>query len=138
MPSLEPTRPAGEPLGRRVAKLRAELGWTQADLAERLAISRTALSHIEAGTSVPGERTVTLLAGIFKVEPWELVDGTDYPVAKAERLPLVTARYTETELLLRLFAAGAVDDGVLREHLARTHDPREREALERALRPRPR
>src|SRR3954447_18468783 len=36
-----------ELLGKRVAALRAGLGWTQQDLADRLAISRVAVSHIE-------------------------------------------------------------------------------------------
>ena len=91
-----------EHLGRRIAKLRAELGWTQQELAGRLAISRTALSHLEGGVSVPGERTVTLLAGLFKLEPHELVAGTAYPSAKAERLPPVATRHTEVELQLAL------------------------------------
>ncbi|MDQ3385250.1 MAG: helix-turn-helix domain-containing protein [Actinomycetota bacterium] len=91
-----------EHLGRRIAKLRADLGWTQQELAGRLAISRTALSHLEGGVSVPGERTVTLLAGLFKVEPYELVAGTAYPSAKAERLPSVATRHTEVELQLAL------------------------------------
>ena len=78
-----------ELLGHRIAKHRAALGWTQVELAERVGISRVALSHIEAGISNPGERTVALLAGVFKVEPHELVAGTDYPQAKAERLPVV-------------------------------------------------
>jgi len=91
-----------EKLGRRIADRRAVLGWTQSDLADRLGISRVAVSHLEAGMSQPGERTVALLAGVFKVEPRELVDGTDYPVGKAERLPLVAARYTEVELQLAL------------------------------------
>ena len=92
----------GEGLGRRIAAFRAKLGLTQHELADRLAISRTAVSHLEAGMSVPGERTVVLLAGLFKVEPRELVAGTSYPLAKAERLPAVAARYTEVEMLLAL------------------------------------
>lgn len=92
------------PLGKRIAALRAELGWTQQDLAERVGISRVALSHLEVGLTVPGERTIALLAGIFKVEPHELVAGTNYPIAKAERLPVVVTRYTEVELQLRLLA----------------------------------
>src|SRR5687767_12855279 len=91
-----------ENLGRRVARLRAELGWTQQELAERLAVSRAAVSHLEAAMSTPSERTVALLAGVFKLEPRELVAGTSYPEAKAERLPTVAARYTEVELQLRL------------------------------------
>ena len=92
------------PLGKRIASLRAELGWTQQDLAERVGISRVALSHLEVGLTVPGERTIALLAGIFKLEPHELVTGTDYPIAKAERLPVVVTRHTEVELQLRLLA----------------------------------
>ena len=91
-----------ENLGRRIADLRAKLGWTQQELAERVGISRVAVSHLEAGMSDPGERTVALLAGVFKLEPHELVAGTTYPVAKADRLPLVAARYTEVELQLAL------------------------------------
>ena len=91
-------------LGQRIAALRAGRGWTQQELAERLAISRVALSHLEAGMSTPGERTIALLAGLFKLEPHELVEGTNYPMAKAERLPVVVCRYTEVELQLRLLA----------------------------------
>jgi transcriptional regulator with XRE-family HTH domain len=94
-----------EHLGRRVAVHRAKAGLTQQELAERLGVSRVAVSHIEAGLSEPGERTVTLLAGVFKLEPHQLVAGTTYPRAKADRLPLVAARYTEVEHQLSLLAA---------------------------------
>lgn len=72
---------------------------TQQELADRIAVSRTAVSHLEAGMTVPSERTIVLLAGAFKIEPRDLVAGTLYPQAKAERLPPVAARYTELELL---------------------------------------
>lgn len=94
-----------EQLGKRIARLRTQQGWTQQALAERLAISRVAVSHLEMDISVPSERTVTLLAGLFKLEPPELVEGTLYPQAKAERLPLVTCRYTEVEMELALLQA---------------------------------
>jgi transcriptional regulator with XRE-family HTH domain len=89
-------------LAQRIARLRCRLGWTQQELADRLAISRVAVSHLELGISIPSERTVVLLAGVFHLEPHELVDGTAYPEAKAERLPLVAARYTEVELQIAL------------------------------------
>lgn len=89
-------------LGRRIAELRACIGLTQQEIAERLGISRVAVSHIEAGMSVPSERTVVLLAGLFKVEPHELVQGTRYPLAKAERLPPIATRHTDVELQLAL------------------------------------
>jgi transcriptional regulator with XRE-family HTH domain len=123
-------------LGRRIARLRRELGWTQQELADRLAISRVAVSHVESGVSVPSERTITLLAGVFKLEPVDLVADTDYPVAKAERLPVTAARYTEVELQLRLHAATPDDPAWperLRLLLELAHDPRERAALKRAL-----
>jgi transcriptional regulator with XRE-family HTH domain len=96
---------AEEALGKRIARLRTQIGWTQQLLADRLAISRVAVSHLEMGVSVPSERTVTLLAGLFKLEPLELVEGTSYPQAKAEHLPFVTCRYTEMELQLALLQA---------------------------------
>src|SRR5881398_1940501 len=76
--------------------------WTQADLAARLAVSRVAVSHFEMGLALPSERTIVLLAGLFKLEPHELVAGTSYPAAKRERLPSVACRYTELELQLAL------------------------------------
>ncbi|MFN8566583.1 MAG: helix-turn-helix transcriptional regulator [Kouleothrix sp.] len=83
--------------GARIARLRAARGWTQEQLAERLAASRVAVSHFEMGLALPSERTVVLLAGLFKLEPHELVAGTSYPPAKAERLPAAACRYTEAE-----------------------------------------
>ena len=93
---------APEALGARIARLRARRGWTQEALAARLAISRVAVSHFEMGLALPSERTVVLLAGLFKLEPDELVAGTSYPAAKAERLPAVACRYTEVELQVAL------------------------------------
>ena len=88
-----------ERLGQRIAEVRRKHGMTQQQLADRLAISRVAVSHVESSLSVPSERTVTLIAGLFKVEPWELVRDTDYPLARAERLPAVVARHTQAELI---------------------------------------
>jgi transcriptional regulator with XRE-family HTH domain len=136
-----------ESLGQRIAKHRAALGWTQAELAERVAISRVALSHIEAGISTPGERTVALVAGVFKLEPHDLVGGTDYPAAKAERLPVVATRYTEVEHQLSLLDAQlavcandahrtrieADARAHLRALLEGSHDPRERARLRARL-----
>jgi len=126
-----------ESLGRRIATRRNELGWTQQELADRLGVSRAAVSHLEGGLNVPGERTVTILAGLFKCEPHELVAGTSYPVAKAERLPVVACRYTEVELQLRLLAdaveGGHADPALWGPRLARlaktAHDGREAKAI---------
>jgi transcriptional regulator with XRE-family HTH domain len=91
-----------ETIGKRIARLRQEWGFTQEQLAERVAISRVAVSHIEMDISLPGERTVTLLAGVFKCTPPELAAETTYPLAKAERLPAFACCHTELELQLML------------------------------------
>src|SRR5215210_3690942 len=106
MKSWEPMWPGRPPepnsLGQRIAGLRAGRGWTQQQLADRLGVSRVAVSHLETDINSPGERTVALLAGLFRMEPHDLVAGTSYPAAKADRLPLVVARWTEVEHRLAL------------------------------------
>lgn len=132
-----------ETLGRRIARLRADRSWTQTELAERVGISRVAVSHLEADINTASERTVTLLAGLFRLEPHELVHATTYPSAKAERLPVVACRYTEVELHLRLLDQDLeADDGRRLDHWPdrlhilskEAHDPAERRAVDAALR----
>jgi transcriptional regulator with XRE-family HTH domain len=94
-----------EEIGKRIAQLRQQHGWTQQTLADRLAISRVAVSHIEMDISVPGERTIALLAGLFKMPPHELVTGTTYPKAKSDRLPRIVCMYTELEKDIALLSA---------------------------------
>lgn len=95
-------KPMQETIGKRIAYLRQEKGWTQQHLADRIAISRVAVSHIEMDLSVPSERTITLLAGLYKMTPYELVEGTTYPPAKIERLPFIVCCYTDLELDLEI------------------------------------
>ncbi|MBI2710390.1 MAG: helix-turn-helix transcriptional regulator [Actinobacteria bacterium] len=137
-------------MGQRIAALRAGRGWTQQQLADRLGVSRVAVSHLETDINTPGERTVALLAGLFRVEPHDLVAGTSYPVAKRDRLPLVVARWTEVEHRLSLLerdldwlARAAVADGAavlagwvteLEALEAAAVDPEERSAVADARR----
>jgi transcriptional regulator with XRE-family HTH domain len=86
-----------ETLGARLGRLRLAQSLTQQELADRIAVSRVAISHFEMDLAVPSERTIALLAGVFKQDPLALVSGTYYPPGKAERLPPVVARYTEIE-----------------------------------------
>lgn len=130
MDTWEPTWPGRPPgpgsLGQRISVLRAERGWTQQQLADRLGISRVAVSHLETDLNTPSERTVAILAGLFRLEPHDLVAGTSYPMAKADRLPLVVARWTEVEHQLALLErdlewldAGAGDRATAERVLAR-------------------
>jgi hypothetical protein len=59
------------------------------------------ISRIEMELTIP---TFTLLTGIYKLSPLELVEGTTYPTAKAEHLPEVANHYTELELQLALLS----------------------------------
>ncbi|QXC61441.1 helix-turn-helix domain-containing protein [Aquihabitans sp. G128] len=106
MDTWEPTWPGRPPgpgsLGQRISVLRADRGWTQQQLADRLGISRVAVSHLETDLNTPSERTVAILAGLFRMEPHDLVAGTSYPTAKSDRLPLVVTRWTEVEHQLAL------------------------------------
>lgn len=91
-----------ETLGQRIARLRSRRGWTQQQLADRIAASRVAISHFEMGLALPSERTLVLLAGLFRIEPHALIAETQYPEAKADKLPPVAPRYTEVEFQLAL------------------------------------
>jgi transcriptional regulator with XRE-family HTH domain len=127
-------------LGARIARLRGRRGWTQEDLAARLAVSRVAVSHFELGLALPSERTVVLLAGLFRLEPHELVAGTSYPAAKAERLPPVACRYTEAELQVALLRrdlewAARLADGRARTQVIADWRARIAELAERAYDP---
>lgn len=138
-----------ETLGQRIARLRARNGWTQQQLADRIAASRVAISHFEMGLALPSERTVILLAGLFKIEPRELIAATQYPEAKAERLPAVALRYSEAELQIALMRrdlawAARLDATTLAQTAAQWHatlsalhatatDPAEQKLLADAL-----
>jgi transcriptional regulator with XRE-family HTH domain len=89
-------------IGQRIAGLRQQHGWTQESIGERLGISRVAVSHIEADISFPSERTLALFAGLFKMSPHDLVAGTTYPKAKADRLPAFVCSFTHLEMDLLL------------------------------------
>jgi transcriptional regulator with XRE-family HTH domain len=91
-----------EMIGQRIARYRQQNEWTQEQLAERIAISRVAVSHIEMGLSIPNERTITLMASVYKCDPIDLVKDTTYSPAKADRLPLTIAWYTQREQQIAL------------------------------------
>ena len=90
-------------LGRRIAKRRAELGWTQQELADRIAVSRVALSHLETDLTAPlASAPSPCWPACSASSRTSCVAGTTYPAAKADRSPLVVARHTEVELQCRL------------------------------------
>jgi transcriptional regulator with XRE-family HTH domain len=62
-----------ERIGRNVKQLRAERGWTHAELARRAGMHRISVAQIEAGRSV-SLKTLEKLAGALRVKPARLLD----------------------------------------------------------------
>ena len=54
-------------LGDKVKKMREQQGWTQADLARRLELTRASVNAWEMGISIPSTRYIVELARLFHV-----------------------------------------------------------------------
>jgi transcriptional regulator with XRE-family HTH domain len=73
-----PGRPTTKPtpaFGARLAALRQERGWTQADLAQRMGVSVKSVTYYEREVDNPTSRTLSKLAAVFGVEPAVLFGG---------------------------------------------------------------
>ena len=62
-------------IGKNIKKLRQEKGITQEQLAERLHVTRQAVSNWEIGKTQPDIETLTVLAEFFEVTVEELIYG---------------------------------------------------------------
>ncbi len=51
----------------RIADLRTERGWTQADLGQRIGVSRQSINAIETGKFDPSPPVAFRLAGVFSL-----------------------------------------------------------------------
>ena len=72
MPKRDSTLAA---FGRNVARIRAERGFSQDQLAEKAELDRTYLSGIERGVRNPGIKSVLKLCKALRVTPDELCKG---------------------------------------------------------------
>src|SRR5580704_6949496 len=66
MAGRPPTRPA-PPFGKRLAALRKERGWTQPQLAERLATTVKMVTYLERQAKNPTVKTMEQIAQVFGV-----------------------------------------------------------------------
>jgi len=55
-----------ERLGNRLKERRGELGWTQAELAERVGVSRKTVNTVENGVFVPSTLLALKLAAVLE------------------------------------------------------------------------
>ena len=53
-------------LSDKIIKLRKENGWSQEELAERLNVSRQAISRWENGTALPDAQNILQISKLFK------------------------------------------------------------------------
>ncbi len=62
-------------LGARIAALRHDAGWSQAELAQRLKVSTSAVGMYEQGRREPAADTLVALSDIFEVSTDYLLTG---------------------------------------------------------------
>lgn len=97
-----------EKIGKFIRELRKEKGMSQTNLAEKLYLSRNAVSRWENGHNLPDSSTFTLLAEIFDVSTDELLLGKR--IDKKERqnkvseltLTMVDDRHKQNKIIRRL------------------------------------
>ncbi len=61
----------------KLKRLRTEKGMTQAELAEKVIVSRSAVAKWESGLGLPNEQSLNLLAECFDIEPSELLSDPE-------------------------------------------------------------
>ncbi len=77
----------------RIKQLREEKGYTQAELAKQLGITRSSVNAWEMGISVPSTQYVVELASIFKV-------STDYLLGVDTTATIEISGLTDTDIQL--------------------------------------
>jgi len=61
--------------GMKIEQLRTVLGWTQADLAKKVCLTRTSIANIEGGNQRILLHDVEKFAAAFNVSPKQLMKG---------------------------------------------------------------
>ena len=64
-------------IGEKIKELRKQKGWTQEELAEKLFVSRTAVSKWESGKGTPNIDSLKDISAIFSVSIDELLSGEE-------------------------------------------------------------
>ena len=83
-------------IAEKIIKLRKESGWSQEDLAEKLYVSRQAISRWENGTALPDAQNILQISKLFHVTTDYLLNE-DY---ESDRdIPAVKTATAETEAL---------------------------------------
>ena len=94
-------------LSQKLKELRKKQGLTQLELAERLFVSRQAISGWEAGTSRPSTENLQFLSKLYNVPMEYLLDDSKDKLPSAEDRPGRGER-GERKLWIRWLVIGAV------------------------------
>ena len=103
--------------GEKLLKLRRARGWTQEELADRIDVTRQALSKWESDSALPDTKNVVALAKLFGVttdyllcedEGRELAAGADVPKAAAPRRGSIRVVLGFVMLVLGIFSVLAI------------------------------
>ena len=73
-------------LGARIAALRRDAGWSQAELGKRLRVSASAVGMYEQGRREPSADTIVALSEIFEVTTDYLLKGRPVDMADQQAL----------------------------------------------------
>lgn len=71
----EPMQPIYRLLGAKVEQMRTNIGWTQADLAKRIGLTRASVANIETGRQRLLVHNIDDLASAFQTTPRHLLEG---------------------------------------------------------------
>ncbi|HEX7183425.1 MAG TPA: helix-turn-helix transcriptional regulator [Thermoanaerobaculia bacterium] len=91
-------RRLGREIGSRIVRLRKERGWSQAELARRLNVHRSRVSHWERGIHMPALETLSDLSALFGITLDFLVSGQTGLQQQMTRSQRQTAARHLTEL----------------------------------------
>ena len=107
----------------KLKKLRTESGLTQAELAARVYVSRSAVAKWEAGLGLPNEESLRLLAQCFHVAPDTLIADTETEAVLVEKNGVLSRRKTLIILLSALLAFFFTIGAVLAIYFAYFYNP---------------
>ncbi|MBY4791620.1 helix-turn-helix domain-containing protein [Burkholderia multivorans] len=99
----EVERRLAQSVGRAIAKRRAEAGYTQEEVAEKLGLGRSAVARVEQGIAIPTVVRLVELAELFGCRVDDLlVEGSTRPDDQAARIAqqLAPLKADERQLLI--------------------------------------
>ena len=93
-------------LAEKLMSLRKEKGMSQMELAEKLNVSRQAISRWEVGAAVPSTDNLKMLSELYGVSvDYLLNDAVENPSKNTENQELLSERQRKNPMILLVFAA---------------------------------